>query len=239
MSTQLVRTVTDDGRKAKKARRSNRMLRMPLGLQRYISTRGTPKGTYEVCRTVVGKFDYNNTGGIYIGSAYYQAGTFTISPQSVTLVSGVPGNTTVWNIPNASELSALWDKVKIDKVEFTFSTGVIGASNNGTQPPLFVFASDDNDTNCSLDSICQIGDVRTWTPGNQSNGGVFKVTVRPKFQRLVYYSTLSDSYEATSGYVASNYDIPHYGLKMGINLSNAIGNINFSAKIYFKLRELK
>lgn len=222
--------------KAKKARRG---LSMPLGLQRYINTRGTPKGTYELVRTVHGYFDHSPSG-ITIGAAAYEAGTFVIDPTTLTLFSGVAGNSATWSIPNSSELAALWDKVKIDKVEFTFYETTAAATNSGTaQLPMFVFAEDDNDRFCSLASVQQM-DCKTWQPG--FNNSKMTIVTRPRYQRIVYYTSVTSSYEPTRGYVVSDTAIPHYGLKVAIAQTSAASNggrVNFSAKVYFKLKELK
>lgn len=232
----VVRTVSADKRPAKKARRASRVLRMPLGLQRYINKRGTMDGTYEFTRTVTGRLDFTNAG-VSIGAARYSAATWVINPQSLQLVSGVPGNTNTYNIPNAAEFAALFDKIKIDKVEMTFmnAQGSTTGTANGINPILF--CEDDNDTNTSTDAIKQM-DCEVWQPGYNNN--VYKKTWSPKYQRIVYYTALTSSYEPSRGYVVSDTAIPHYGLKMGVELNNDISfGLNFSAKIHFKLKEVK
>lgn len=215
-------------------------VRMPLSLQRYINTRGTPDGTYELCRTVTGNFTVI-PAGIAIGPANYEGATFVVNPQSLQLVSGVAGNTTTWNIPNASEMAALWDKVKIDKVEYTFTCTTPTVTNSGTgQLPLFIFAEDDNDTAASLSSVSQMN-CKSWQPG--WNTTEFKISSKPRYQRIVYYTAVLSSYEPTRGYVVSDTAIPHYGLKMAIQQPpSAASNgmlVQFAAKIHFKFKELK
>lgn len=214
--------------------------KVPMGLRRYLDKRGTPKGTYEIVRTVTGYVDHNPSG-ITVGAAQYETCVFVIDPTAITIQSGVISlNSNVFNIPNAAELSALWDKLKIDKVEFTFTSNEIGTVNAGANsPPLLIFAFDCNDRTSSLDQIRQM-DCRTWQPGYNANA--FKITIKPAYQRLVYYTSTTSSYEPTRGYVVSDTAIPHYGLKMGIYQSSASSNggrINWAAKVFFKLRELK
>jgi len=233
----VVRTVSQEGKRpAKKARRASRVLPVPLGLQRYINRRGTMEGTYEFSRIVTGRLDISNSG-VSIGAARYSAATFIVTSQALQLVSGVPGNTTTWNIPNAAEFAALFDKIKIDKVEMTFmnAQGSSTGSANNINP--LIFAADDNDTNTSVDAIKQM-DAQEWQPGYNNNR--FKTTWRPKYQRIVYYTALASSYEPTQGYVNSDTAIPHYGLKMGVELNNDIAfGVNFVAKIHFKCKEVK
>lgn len=209
--------------------------RMPVGLRRYIDTRGTPRGTYEVVRTVTGFIDISSTG-MNIGAASYVGGTFVWTPTNVTLYSGIVGNVTAWNIPNAAEMAALWDKVKLDKVECLFTSSGIGASNSTVQQPLVLLVEDDNDTPTSPDQIKQM-DCKVWQLGDQNNP--IKMTCRPKYQRIVYYTAATSSYEPTRGYVVSGTDIPHFGLKIGLDPTGGIGRISFSFKIFFKFKELK
>lgn len=235
----LVRTVSESEKRPKRARRANRVLRVPLGLQRYINKRGTPGGVYELVCSVSGTMAYTS-GGIAIGAGNYEAGTFVVTPQNLQFVSGVPGNSNTVNIANAAEISALWDKIKIDKVEMTFTTSAQGAPNTVTQQPMWGFCTDDNDTNTSVQQMQQMGDYKVWVSGNQSDGGMYKVTFRLKYQRFVYYTALTSGYEPTSGYVVSDTAIPHYGLKVCLasNLG-ATGLLQYNAKIYFKCKELK
>lgn len=234
MSSSLKRTVTYPPKKSYKKTRSVPK-KLPLGLQRYLDVRGTPAGTYELVRTVTGNFDYSSLG-FTIGATQYLAGTFVFSPTTVVLYSGVAGNQITWNIVNSAEIAALWDKVKIDKVECMFTTSGVGAANSTVQQPILLFAEDDNDSATSPDQIKQM-DCKPWNPGDQNNK--FLLTVRPRYQRLVYYTSLLSSYEPTRGYVVSGTDIPHYGLKMGMDPVGGIGRLSFSFKIFFKCKELK
>jgi len=159
MSTPIKRTVTLPPKKSYKKARTM-VKRLPMGLQRYLDSRGTPQGTYELVRTVTGNFDYASDG-FQIGLARYFAGTFVFTPQTVILYSGTAGNSVTWNIVNASEIAALWDKIKLDRVDCTFITSGQGAANNTVQQPVLLFAEDDNDTVTSADQIKQM-DCRTW-----------------------------------------------------------------------------
>lgn len=229
--------IRDAPRKAKKARGPGRMLRMPLGLQRYVNKRGTMDGVYEFTRVVNGRLDITNAG-ISVGAARYVAATFVFTPQNIQLVSGVAGNTNTYNIPNAAEFAALFDKMKIDKVEMVFHNAQsAGSGLSGAQPNYLVFATDDNDTAASVDSIKQM-DCKVWQPG--FNATSQKIICKPKYQRLVYYTSLLSSYEPTSGYVVSDTAIPHYGIKVGVDIINDIAYfVNWTAKIHFKCKEVK
>lgn len=240
----LIKRVSTDGRKLKRTYSGGfkaSSMRVPRGVRNYISKRGTPEGSYEFVRTVTGKLEINNAG-IGIGASRYHAGTWVVTPQNLQLISGVAGNSNTYNIPNAAEFAALFDKIKIDKVEFTFSSANNTSTGGGgaltsTLPNLMLFAEDDNDSVTSPDQIRQM-DCVTWQPGY--NARDCKVAIVPKYQRIVYYTSLVSSYEPSTGYVVSDTAIPHYGLKMGIDVLSDISNaVNFSAKVYFKCKELK
>lgn len=213
--------------------------RMAPSLRRYLNVRGTPDGTYEISRHMFIQFDCLATG-IPIGAGNYEAATFMFTPSTINLVSGIAGNTSTWNIPNAAEFAALWDKVKIDRVVMKFMTSVqgpTGASASAVQSPLY-FAEDDNDTAASLAQVQQM-ECSVWQPG--MNTSVFTIQLKPKYQRLVYYTALTSSYEPTRGYVVSGTDIPHYGLKVAVPL-NAVATqmrINCDVTVYYKLKQLK
>lgn len=223
----------------KYVRKAQRTMAVAPGLRRYLNLRGTPDGTYEINRHMFIQFDALATG-IPIGAGNYEAATFMFTPGTINLVSGIAGNTSTWNIPNYAELTALWDKVKIDRVVMKFMTSVqgpTGASASAVQSPIY-FAEDDNDTTASLAQVQQM-ECTTWQPG--MNTTTFTVQLKPKYQRLVYYTALASSYEPTRGYVVSNTEIPHYGLKIAVPL-NAVATqmrINCDVNVYYKLKELK
>lgn len=236
MSSQLKRTVTYPPKKSYKKSKSMPAKKLSLGLRRYLDVRGTPQGTYELTRTTVGYIDYTSTGFTIGAASTYLAGVMVFGPNNTYFYSSPTGNQLSWATVNAAEIAALWDKLKIDKVELMFTSSVHGQANTSTQQPLILFAEDDNDSSASPDQIKQM-DMVAWQPGDQNNP--FKITVRPKYQRLVYYTSLLSSYEPTRGYVVAGTDIPHYGLKIGIEPLGAAGRICFTAKYFFKCKELK
>lgn len=234
----MLRTVSIPAKKRKVAKVSQGKAVAP-SLQRYLNLRGTPKGVYEIRRTVSGYWDAGPTG-IAVGAGTYDAATFVVDSTSLQIQSGVLGNTVTIPIPNAAELGALWDKLKIDRCDFTFYNTNASVANSGNQQlPFYLFAFDSNDRVASTDSIKQM-ENRSWQPGY--NATSFKISVKPQFQRLVYYTSLTSSYEPTRGYVVSDTAIPHYGLKFCINQTAAASNahrVSFTCDIHFKLKELK
>lgn len=236
MSTQLVRKVSEDGRKAKKARRAGGMLRVPLGVQRYMKKRGTPDGVYEITRTVNANINYG--AGFTVAGSVTEGLGISFTPQNVYIHSGNnSANYQTFAIPSASELAAIWNMVKIDKVEITIHNSNLGVANSANSQPLILLAFDDKDTNSTADRLRQM-DCQNWMPGSLSDNQ-WKVTIRPKYQRLVYYNAVTSSYEPTQGYVVSDTDIPHYAYKLAMGVPGQQGSLFFNFKIHFKLKDLK
>lgn len=236
MSTQLVRKVSEDSRKSKKARRTGGMLRMPLGVQRYIKKRGTPDGVYELTRVVNANINYG--AGFSVAGNQVEGLGISFTPQNVYIHAGNnPASYNTYSVPAASELAAIWNMVKIDKVEITIHNSNVGVSNTTASQPLILCAFDDKDTNSTADRLRQMN-CSSWMPGSLSDNQ-WKVTIRPKYQRLVYYNAALSSYEPTQGYVVSDTDIPHYAYKLAMGVSGQSGTLFFNFKIHYKLKDLK
>ena len=224
------------------------------GLKRYMQLRGTPRGVYEVVRMVqftqrIGNsanapsglnFPFNTTG-----TTAAQGFTFVFFPDQVQAQDSTGGNLASVAIPNYTELSAVWDNVKLDKVEVIMSgafTQVSGSLENG--PCTFLVCSDDNSTDTSKDIMLQDGATRQWV-ANNTDGSQFKYTLRPKYQQLIYFTALTSGYEPKSGYIRSDYSIPHYGLKVFLCTngtsaqSNPVGMVSYYIKYYYKFKDLK
>lgn len=216
MSTALTRTVTSGRKRSRKATTGTRVPYAPIPAA--IKTRGTPRGYYEITRTsnfyvkiVAGQF--SNDLGTVVGEGL----GFSFSPQVTRTYLGAVA---INNLPvtNAAELAALFDEIKIKKVDITFNVGIgtILGSSVQYQPLQMIYATDDNTvTDNSVASIQQMAGCKQWY-GSTTDNGQRKVTVYPKFQRIIYYTSLLSGYEPTNGYIRSDYDIEHYGLKLAM-----------------------
>lgn len=219
------------------------------GLRRYLNLRGTPDGVYEISRMVTtGAIPTTNgeSAGWINGGVVTSNLCFVFTPQYLRAYND--SSSTVWGqwpIPNASELAALFDDVKIDSVELTFMgmftqhPSNLASAQSAIRP--IIYGTDDNDTNTSNDIVEQLGDCKVWYPNNAS-GGVMKVTVKPKYNQIIYYTSVLNGYQPARGYVRSDYDIEHYALKMSMvdnGVSNSYGSMNVAAKFNFKFKNLK
>lgn len=227
MKRSLVRKVTDE--------RPSRRQRMPKS-RVYRSVAYT--GETRLTRTCSGVVSTIEGGGFNIGASGFQAIAFVFNPTGVTIF-GSAAVFTVVNLVNAAEIAALWDRVRIDKVEISWDP-LCDKSTSGlsTSTPRFLVCNDVNNaaTGTTLDDIKQHTDC-TVKYGN----GPHKWTVKPKFQRLLYYTALSSSYEPASGFVNTDTAIPHYSTHLGIENPGAVSatSVQFNFKFFLTLKNVK
>jgi len=219
-------------------------------LKRYLGLRGTPQGVYEIVRHTNGTMRITAATGFDNGVATSESIGITFSLQNVRIYAA--NGITVLNtfpVPNSGEIAALWDDVKIDKVEVTISGYTSPSSTPATSNAYlignqFMYGTDDNDALSTLSAVQQLGDCKSMYLIANASSNTRKVTFRPKYQQIIYYTSLSSGYEPKTGYIRSDYDIEHYGLKiarvpMNNVADNANGQMNFSFKFFFKCKGLK
>lgn len=216
-------------------------------LQRFLRLRGTPAGTYDITRTV--NFYVKIVAGQFgndLGTVLTDAFALTFSPQNVRVYQTSAVTKTV-PIPNAAELSALFDQIKIDKVDLQFGLGIgpAGATQVAFQPMQMLIANDDNDTSATVAELQQLSGVKMWY-GNSGDNSNMRWSVKPSFQRNIFYTAVLNGYEPAKGYVRSDYDIEHYATKMAIVIPPgtpstvaASGNLAVCCKITFRCKNLK
>ena len=184
------------------------------------------------------------TTGFNIGVNNYQGIFLTFSPQNV-YIWGSTTNFLQVPIPNASEIPALYDTLRIDKVEVSFSTNIdnqTSGSAGALQIPRFIVANDFNDgtSGTTTSQVQQQDGARMFTAQGPYP---YKHTCYPKFQRIVYYSAAVSSYEPARGFVNSDVDIGHYGVRLAFDSpSNSVilaGILNIHTKFYFTMKNVK
>lgn len=187
--------------------------------------------------------------GFAIGASTYQEMLLTFSPTAMTFWGS---NVNYWpaTMVNAAEIAALWERVKIDKVELSFSTDVTAhalvnaTAAAPTYSPLTVLIV--NDVNGpttgggnTIDQILQNTTAKEYKLG--ADMPIAKWTVRPKYQRLIQYTSINSANEPATGFVESGVDIPHYGVRVGILDASRVGGCHLivTAKMYFHCKNLK
>jgi len=226
-------------RGVKRSRTSGSRSRMPVSrIPRSIRYNGENK----ITRSLNINIPFSTTG-FGIGAAFFNAINIVYDPTSVTFY----GNSTTFNsvaIPNAAEISALYDQMRIDKVEITWSStqqALVGTGTGTYCCPKFLVCNDSNDGigTANITEIQQQPNKCFYT----TDGSSFKWTCKPKYQRVVYQTALVSNYEPATGFVNANSTIPHYGTKMAISnlasFTGGTGGIDFDVKLFLTLKNVK
>lgn len=185
------------------------------------------------------------SAGYSIGASYYQNFGLSFSPTGFSVV-GSSVNYANINWPNASELSGLYDQIKLDKVEVWFHITTSPPAQGqtvGTFPlgePLLYVATDVNDLGSSP-SVEQTEQQEKFQMMNFRDGLTKKYVCRPKYQQLVTYTTLASATAARTGFVTSNLDIPHYGMRVSVPVPSTIGQhyLGIHCKLFCTLKNVK
>jgi len=175
--------------------------------------------------------------GFAIGASNFPALSFQFDPAGFVYYGSAVASAAV-ALPNAAEIAAFWDLVAIDKVEMTFtSTFDPSTVTTANLVPRLIIATDYNTggAGTSLDAIYEHSDAKPL------DGTITKWTVRPKYQRIVYYTALTSSYEPSRGFVNADTAIPHYGVLLGIRdfPSLTSGRLNVNCKFFFRAKNNK
>lgn len=201
-------------------------------------------GTAHLTRIANATADYNANTGFSIGASAYQEFILTFSPLGVT-IWGSNINYFFNSLPNVGELSALYDRIKIDKVEILFSPCVTdngSAAAQGFVAPRLYIANDINGPTSG--STVDTTGIRQLTSCKVFNGTSdakdIKWTCYPSYQRLIQYTSLASSFEPARGFVASDTDIPHYGVRVACAPTNVGAfKMNMNFKFFLSLKNVK
>lgn len=227
-------------RSSKRPRSVSRTRVLPSRVPRVLRYNGENK----ITRTIVGSIGYTNTG-FALGVTNFQAMSIVFDPTGATFY----GNATQFNnfgLPNAAEIAALYDLMRIDKVELVWSNNTAAITNGGgvstNRAAKYLVCNDSNDGvgTTALDQIQQQPNKSFLS----SNGAEHKWTCVPKYSRVVYQTALVSNYEPTRGFVNTNSTIPHFAIKMGIaNLGNIASgtpdSMDFTLKFFMTLKHVK
>lgn len=214
--------------------------RTPARVPRVIGLRYN--GEYKLNRTLSFGLTVGGAGvGWAVGGANYQSVSIVFDPTGLNIFGSAVN---FINVPmtNAAEISSLWERIRIDKVELTFAPRyekADGIASGFNANPQLLLCNDVNSGSAgtTLAEILQRPDAKHFTT-NES----FKWTCYPKHQRLVYYTPLTSSYEPATGFVNSDTAIPHYSVHMSIlDLGSASANMamHVTAKYFMTLRNVK
>jgi hypothetical protein len=146
------------------------------------------------------------------------------------------------NWPNYGELSSLYDLIKIDKVEVTFTIQANEPTVAAASPvttPVFYICSDPNEI---LDnSLANVQQGRGCKMFHLTQDKDFTYTIKPTYNKIVQYTSVLNSYAPSTGYVQSNIDIPHYGIKVAVDepTTTQVHKLKMGVKVFMSLKDVK
>lgn len=218
---------------------------VPKSLRNYISTRGTPNGVHEFTRNVWGQFLCSNAGiAIPTGGAIQPEFAMRFDIGGVVFIAG--GTSTNSLGLGYPELSALFDQIKLDKVEVKFMARNDSAQNGvgiNSEAIRIATAIDYNDdVPISETALREYGSFKDAViePG----GREMRVVLRPKFQEAVSYTggAGTNGYRAQTGYVQAttlSTGVAHYGLKGNVTGPTSGTNLLISVKYFYKCKNTR
>ena len=198
---------------------------------------------YSFSRMVNFRLSTTTGTGFTIAASSFAGVFFTFTPVDLTVWGSAVVSTTT-AIPNAAEYAALWDRIKIDKVDLLFvSNGVDPTFNTAaTNTPRLFIANDytDGTTGNTLSQTQQQENCQYFTCPAGVDYAPYKHTCRPKYQRIVYYTAVTSDYEPATGFVRNGVEIPHYGVRLAMDPARCgTGAIEMAAKFYFTCDNVK
>jgi len=207
---------------------------------RIAAARGMYNGEYKITRNVNQTISSAQGTGFIISGATTAGFFITCSPTGVTLWANVLNSINV-PFPNISEISALWDTCRIDKLEITMSAGGSDqASTVGVVLPRIYIANDytDGTLGTTLDQVLQQGGCRFINLSNDQ--GMAYHTVYPKHQRIIYYTAATSAYEPATGFIGTSIDVPHYGVRIACDASKMSSTgLQMNFKLFLTCRNVK
>jgi len=211
-------------------------------IKRSITKSMTGPSTHTIFRTASIVMSMNSNGFFPgVGVTQFKLFSLWFTNQNAYIWSNTTNYSTV-ALAGYTDIAALFDEVKIDAIEISITTGNDPSIAGGFGSAVICMATDYNDKNAptSLGDVQQYADVRQI---RLANNFVHKEIITPKF--LTYSLDSSGAAIASSprtGYVRSNLDIEHFGLKGAFMLdAPAAGTsyvvFNFKYKFICKIQK--
>lgn len=201
-------------------------------------------GYCKMARSCTMQMTIQKSAGFLLGGTNWAEGMLTFSPQGLTF-RGDSTHSTTTPLPQYAELAAVWERVRIDKVELTILSNAQDQTIADTEPSgnslRLIIANDRNGE--------AVGAVSTTSYVNQctdaqyySAGGDHKpikwTIIKPNYRRLVQYDPSGlPSYEPTNGFIDSSFDVQHHGVRIGIPSIGTVSpcRVQIFAKFFFSL----
>lgn len=208
------------------------------------------KGDCQLCRSVVMPVTISTAQGFTINGAGYSEAVFTYSPQYLRLRGDATHSLTAL-IPQAAELAAVWERVRIDRVELTITSNLSDEQvTQGSGLPAAQGAAriilandwsgpDNGGSTGTLSQVLQETNAKMFHIGGDHEPATWSIT-KPKYNRLIQYTDVESDFEPSNGFVNSRTDIQHHGTRIGIADMGAVwgSRMLVFAKFYFTFKNV-
>lgn len=210
---------------------------------RYLRTRGTPNGVHQFRRTVSAAFNVSSNGIQIPGGAATYVTDFAIRFGLQNCLFVGSGTTSV-AVPGITELTALFDQIKLDKV-------VVRIISLNDSAPIATFQNFAVQVATAIDynsdqtvTGAQLREYSSWKLDTIEPGGTVehRRTLRPMYQRAITYTGGAgiNGVEGARGFLGTiSGDIAHYGLLGNIIAGNQVGQVNFFVEYYYSCKNQK
>lgn len=208
----------------------------------------TYSGSCTLSRSCTMTIPVLKAAGFSIGAGNFAEVCLTYSPQGLKMTGDSTHFTSV-SLPQYAELAAVWERVRIDKVELTIlgnsASAATGADEPATTASRLIIANDWNGD--AVGSAVSNAFTTQCTGAQFYNAGgdqkPIKWTIRkPKYRRLIQYTGNNDvSYEPTNGFIDTSFDVPHMGTRLAIPSVGTVGpcRIHIFAKFFLSLQGIQ
>jgi len=202
---------------------------------RSLSNRGAYNGVHEfkrICSTT----NLVNNLGMVIGATTNALGSIQFNLSSVIINNGA---TQTLAIPSYTELSALFDQVKLAKVIVRLRSrndSSMGTANSAIEIGTCI---DYNDADVPA-TVSVLQQYETYKSVIGEPGGRECITtIKPKWLQLVNYTALLSGYSSKVGFVRSDYDIPHFGMKFFTQAAVTGANLMLEFEYHYECKNIK
>lgn len=236
VSQELMRRSRSRSRSAESRPRSRRRQERPQGQSRLSRSIRGPK-VHTIVKSCSITQSYSTLGIVpQVGLTASTLFSIWFTNQNAYIWINATNYSTV-AVPGYTDLSALFDEVKIDAIQMHIIIGT-DPTTSGSGSGVLSMATDYNDkvAPASLTDVQQYEDVKIISLANNYQ---YKEIIRPKFLTYTLESTGSAiASTPQTGYIRSNLDIEHYGKKcafVSVPPNNCIMTFVFRYKYLCKI----
>lgn len=232
------------------SRRRRRSVR-PGGFIRRVTPRLIPRGkmtnkivpsaaVHAFHRTMESTFSLSSAG-IQIGGLTSTFFSVQFNLYGVVWLNGA-GGTITETCPGAPELVQLFDNMMLNSVKMEFravGSAIVGTVQGNTATIGLAIDTNDATVPVTSSSLREYETYKTYQLNENSQSPQCTRYIKPCYTSLINYTTLLSGYKTNRGFVKSDYDIPHYGLKGCFTYPGNTQTIVVSVRYNFLCKNVK